>query len=281
MTESEYIVGTDHKDTKLVDFVAHSLMLSKKRAKALLDAHAVLVNDRRVWMAAHLLRTGDRIHIVNADLTTNENKEKSPKPKIIYEDRECLIVDKPIGRLSDGEFGVEADLRRTFPGILAVHRLDRDTSGCLIFAKHESARAAVELLFRKQMVKKCYLAIIIGYLPRSRLTINASLSGKTAVTHCTEKQRGAAHSLIEAEIETGRTHQIRKHLQSIGRAIVGDRSYAGRGRTSPAERNIARQMLHAWRIEFINPISRARIKCEAPWPADFKQCFEQLIATKR
>jgi len=281
MVQTEFTVQDSQRDAKLVDLIAQALVISKKRAKALLDSRAVLVNDRRVWMAAHKLRVGDRVHVTNSDLKSGAVAAKPQQLKVLFQDSDYVIVDKPAGRLSDGSDSIESDLRSKMPGVLAVHRLDRDTSGCLIFAKHEKARTAAEVQFREQKVKKIYVALIVGHLPRSRLTIDTPIGGRSAVTHCVERQRGPGHSQIEVTIETGRTHQIRKHLQSIGRAVLGDRVYAGRAELSAVERAVARQMLHAWRIEFGSPSGKRQIVAQAPWPADFQQCFGQLIGQER
>jgi len=130
----------------LQDFLAAQLSLSRNRAKALLDNRLVFVNGRRVWMTKHTLRTGDAIEV----LTEATPTRTKPAPLVlVYQDENYVVASKPAGRLSNGEDSVEADCRAPFslPGIRAVHRLDRDTTGCLLLAKSSEAFDRAVTLF--------------------------------------------------------------------------------------------------------------------------------------
>jgi len=188
---------------------------------------------------------------------------------------------------------------------VACHRLDKDTSGCLIFAKSAKAKERIITLFARNEIGKKYEAVIRGRLPNSfrpvpsqgeesfrvkeTMTIAAPIDGQKAITHirlldatpAASPAGSHANGLINAashvsiSIETGRTHQIRKHLASIGHPVMGDQHY-GVGREVPqSERLIGRQMLHAVEIKFIQPFSGLPVHAKAPLPADMKDCLQQ------
>jgi len=260
----------------LVEFIARRLGLSRNKAKALIDQRRVFVNGRRVWMARHALRPRDRV----AGSFEMEQKVGFDRGMILYEDSHYLVVDKPAGILSNGPGSMEELINR--PGIvpaaagqkpcLACHRLDKDTSGCLIFAKSAEAKERIIPLFAGNKVKKNYEAIVRGCLPEDSMTITTPIDGQKAITRIRIKKASQPASYLSVAIETGRTHQIRKHLSSIGHPVLGDQQY-GVGRALPAEeRSIARQMLHAAGLEFTQPFTGRIVRVEAPIPADMQRC---------
>jgi 23S rRNA pseudouridine1911/1915/1917 synthase len=162
------------------------------------------------------------------------------------------------------------------PGI--VHRLDKETSGCIVVAKNDRTHAALSAQFADRQVKKTYLAIVRGILRHTKGTVELSIgrhpvqrqkmtarrppSGREAVTDYEVVGTRDGWSLVACLPRTGRTHQIRVHLQHLGHPIAGDPLYGKRG-------DFARHLLHAWRLEFTHPSTGEAIRCEAPLPEDF------------
>jgi 23S rRNA pseudouridine1911/1915/1917 synthase len=165
-----------------------------------------------------------------------------------------------------------------------VHRLDKDTSGLLVVAKTEPAQASLVRQLQARTMKRTYLALARGALkgagtvdkpvgrdPRSRTRMAVVHSGKPAVTHYRVKKSFPRHTLLECELESGRTHQIRVHLASIGHPVEGDPVYAGRG-----TQLLDRQALHAWKLAFEHPATGKAAKFESPLPADFARLLKGL-----
>ena len=163
--------------------------------------------------------------------------------------------------------------------VKAVHRLDRDTSGCQIFTLSSDAWEAMVELLRAREVEKIYHAIVIGAVKENAFSIQKRLDGKEAISrvkalkHLGPRKSSAQLTLVEVEIETGRTHQIRKHLHSIHFPILGDKQYFSKNSQRLEFRNAERQMLHAYEISFIHPQTDKRITVTAPYPSDFKSCI--------
>ena len=263
----------------LVEFIARRLGLSRNKAKGVIDQRRVFVNGRRIWMARHELKTGDRV----AGSFEIEEQPRAGRVVILYEDSHYLVVNKPAGILSNGPGSMEELINR--PGsvpaaagqkpCLACHRIDKDTSGCLIFAKSAEARERIIPLFAANKVKKNYEAIVRGWLPEDSLTITTPIDGQKALTRIRLKKASQPASYLSVAIETGRTHQIRKHLYSIGHPVLGDQQYGGGRPLSPEERAITRQMLHAAWLEFVSPFTGKIVRVAAPLPADMKDCLRR------
>ena len=214
---------------------------------------------------------------------------------VLFEDAEVIVIDKPPGLVVHPGSGNWAGTmlnallhhapgNRDLPRAGIVHRLDKDTSGLLVVAKTEVAQASLVRQLQARTVKRTYLALArgkvardgtveapIGRHPVQRTRMAVVSSGKAAVTHYRVRERFPAHTLLECELETGRTHQIRVHLASIGHALEGDPAYAGRGK-SPFHR----QALHAWRLAFDHPGSGKLMHFESKLPADFASLLEGL-----
>ncbi len=250
-------------------FLMNRLGLSRKQAKRRLDERGIFVNRRRVWMAHHPLRRGDLVELAGAARST-------PAPaalRILHEDGACVVVDKPAGMPSTGPDSAESRLRSRDPGIRPVHRLDRDTSGCLLFARTEAARAALESQFEAREIDKVYQAIVIGPFPPTLARIERPLEGLSALTECRLLRRNADAAYIEARPRTGRTHQVRLHLQAAGYPLAGDRAYATRAIHDERLRQLSRQMLHAWRIAWRDPASGEPRRAQAALPPDFRDAL--------
>lgn len=222
--------------------------VSRRKARELIAADRVLVNDRPVRVASREVSESDRITITDA----------LPELAILRETSDWVAIDKPSGMPTQptrdrGTRSLEELLRIRFRTIFLVHRIDTQTSGVVVFAKTKAAAARLSALFAGREIRKTYLAIIEGTI-ENEITIDTPIDGKDALT-IVHPHRGP---VVEAEIRTGRMHQIRIHLASIGHPVVGDRRYGSRTAA-------VRMMLHAWKLEHAELGT-----LEAAPPADFR-----------
>ena len=266
--------------TELLDHLAEHLGLSRRGAKNLLDDRLVFVNGRRIWMARHLLQTRDAIEVLAEAV--------APKPaaaalvRILADDPLFLVADKPPRLLTTGEKSLEVRLRGQLdlPALRAVHRLDKDTSGCVLFAKTEEARLALVAQFEEGRVRKLYHALVAGVLDPPQQDIRAPVDHLPAVSHVRQvsaQPRPPRCAHLTVAIETGRTHQIRIHLQSIGHPVLGDRQYFSS--RAPEFAEVPRQMLHASDLRFVHPATGKPVAAAAPLPRDFKDWLRNLRLT--
>lgn len=258
-----------------------------------------LIKEGHITLRGHSIRAKDEVE--PGDLFNIQ--EPPPKPlakafpediplEILYEDDDLLVINKAAGMVvhagADHEEGtlVNALLHHSSslaakesfrPGL--VHRLDKETSGCLLVAKNDSVHARLSQLFSERKIKKTYLAITTGIprqktgtisLPigrhpvhRLKMTVRRPPSGRDAATDYEVLSATATHALIACSPHTGRMHQIRVHLQQLGHPIVGDPLYGKRDQWQ-------RHLLHAWKLEFTHPKTRKKIVIEAPIPEEFK-----------
>ena len=229
---------------------------------------------------------------------------------VLYEDEHVFVIDKPAGLVVHPGAGnpagtlVNALLFRDpalelLPRAGIVHRLDKDTSGVMVVARTLTAHTALVEQLSNRQVHRQYLAVVVGALvsggtanaaidrhPRDRLRMAVREDGKDAVTHYRLRERFRAHTALECRLETGRTHQIRVHMQHLKHPIVGDPLYGGsfklpKGASEEliaALRAFKRQALHAEVLEFMHPASGEPIRCSAPLPADMQQLLALLRA---
>lgn len=271
------ISRADHRSTLLDELTRH-LGLSRNQAKRLLDTRAVFVNQRRVWMARHELRTGDRIEVQGAPQEPRPATGPAiPPVAILREHADWLVVNKPAGITTNGPRSLEILLRqqRQEPTLEAVHRLDRDTTGCVLFSRNPAARPALVALFEDKVIRKTYLALVQGSFPSHIRRVDMALEGLEACTDFRLVESGPRASLVEARPLTGRTHQIRLHARAVGFPLAGDRTYATGVVEDAALRMLPRQMLHAWKLEW-KDADGLDINACAPWPSDFKKALAQL-----
>ena len=224
---------------------------------------------------------------------------------IVYEDDDLLIIDKPAGQVvhpapgHDSGTLVNALLGRgaeLAPGGIAgvqrpgiVHRLDRDTSGLLMVARTDAAQASLQAQLKARRVKKTYLALVhgsvaaavgrieapVGRDPGRRTRMAVTPSGRASVTGYRVRERFAGWTLLELDLVTGRTHQIRVHLEAIGHPVAGDPLYGtGTSRRGPA--GLERLFLHSWRLELTSPSTGRLIRAEAPLPEPLEQVLAGL-----
>lgn len=214
---------------------------------------------------------------------------------IVYEDEHLLVVDKPAGMVVHPARGhSEGTLSQLLTGVAAggepqragiVHRLDRDTSGLLIVAKSEQAHAQLQAALAARRISREYLALVEGRPPSRTGTIEAPIGRdprvrtrmavggqfpREAVTHFTLEEELPASSLLRLRLETGRTHQIRVHLQAIGHPVCGDPEYG-----QADLYGLHRQFLHASRLEFEHPITGKRIEVRSQLPQDLQLALER------
>jgi 23S rRNA pseudouridine1911/1915/1917 synthase len=295
-------------DTTLAAAIAG---LSRAQVKRLIADGRVAVGGAAVAKAGHKVRAGDAIDV---DVPAPAPLELVAEPiplVVLYEDEHVIAVDKPAGLVVHPAPGHAAGtlvnallhhctdlagiggVRR--PGI--VHRLDKDTSGVLIAAKHDRAHTALVAAFQdKTRMVRSYVAITApgpaaatqtlrthyGRHPVHRKRFSSKVAaGKLAITHVAVVARGAALdvALVRCRLETGRTHQIRVHCADHGFALVGDPVYAPRPReprVAAAAARLARQALHAERLELDHPVTGARLVLAAPPPADFQEAWDAL-----
>jgi len=272
-----YVVSKLDTGKSLQNFLAMKLSVSKRAAKNMMDDRHVWVNRRCIWMAHHTLHQGDTVEVPSKVAAVSPVKQEPSKLRVLVEDDFYFIVDKPAGLLSIGEHGAE-ELIRAQTGnmaIQAVHRLDRDTTGCLMFAKTTVAFNAAVALWKTRHVTKLYQAIVWGSYERGKSTIDQELDGDRAVSHITREAVAKDATFVKVRIETGRTHQIRRHLASIRHPILGDREHGVKFARDPRLLTIPRQMLHACGIEMPHPmISNKLLKAHSPLPADFRRCLK-------
>ncbi len=273
MTKQFFTVKYKQEGMRLFEVIAEEMGISKKKAQAALDAKQVLVNGRRIWMKNHLVKDDDRIEILIEDRAPTIPK----KIQIIWQDNDYLIVNKPaflLTNASDKSLEVVLQKQEKNKNICAVHRLDKETSGCVIFAKSDEAKTAMIPLFKGRDIMKIYRAITIGQFPKSWNEIRTDIKGFMSTTLVKTLDSNRHASYLELRIETGRTHQIRRHLADKRYPVLGDKKYAGTGNELSLAQS--RQMLHAYRLIFPHPKTQETIRALAPLPPDFKRCLSQL-----
>lgn len=265
----------------------------------------VFVNGKTV-KSSYKVQVGDKIEVEEEVPVEVSLKAQDIPLDIIYEDNDIIVINKskgmvvhpangnPDGTLvnaimaicKDSLSGIGGEIR---PGI--VHRLDKDTSGIIIVAKNDKAHIHLSEQIKNHQVKKTYIALVRGIVKENEATINMPIGrsekdrkkmavtkkGKEAITHFKVLERYDKYSLLQVNIETGRTHQIRVHLSQIGYPIVGDEVYSN----GKNEWNVNGQCLHAKSLEFIHPITEEKMHLEAQLPQYFKNILENLESRKR
>jgi 23S rRNA-/tRNA-specific pseudouridylate synthase len=268
-----FTVTRQEQGLPLLQLLRQRLNLSGKQAKAYLDRREVFVNDARVWMAKHACQAGDRIRV---------NRSSSAAPSslpVLWESPTLVAVNKPPGRVSDREpDSIEAEIRRQLnrPDLRALHRLDRDTTGVLLFTPPGPVRERYLSLFREKFMQKEYRLILRGQLKGSSEVIRSRLDGKEAETRIEVLRHHRGYAEARCRIPTGRKHQIRRHLQQRQCTVAGDRHYNTRASVPAAEQALHRQMLHAESIAFTCPVTAEPIRITAPLPEDYRKALKQL-----
>jgi len=307
--------------------------VSRSRVQMLMDQGDVLVNGERE-KASLKLRGGERITITGEPHPAPLKAMAEDIPlDVLFEDADMAVVNKPAGMMVHAGSGQSDDIRSRGtlvnallhrfkalsstggdlrPGI--VHRLDKDTSGLIVVAKNDRTHLALGEMFSSRQMKKTYIALVQGEVERAKGTINASVGrdpmrrtrmttkpgddARTAVSHYEVirrmNTRFGKFTLVRVRIETGRTHQIRVHMASLGYPVVGDTLYGGPGqltdqvasqaaiskaarrKSEPERLKLGRNFLHAARLEFTHPITGKLLELEAPLPEELETFMARL-----
>ena len=276
--------------------------LSRSRLQALIDAGHVRV-DGDIPKTSRRLAGGEQVSLEIPAAPPETLAPEAIALAVLYEDDDVLVVDKPVGMVvhpgaghptgtlaaavlahAPGTAGVGGPRR---PGI--VHRLDKDTSGLLVLAKTARAYDSLTAQLAARSVTRRYRAIVhgrvkaaegvvdtpIGRHPRDRIRMAVLPRGKRAVTRYKVLERFPHFSDLDVSLETGRTHQIRVHMASLGHPVAGDALYGGRTRRSPPE-TLEGLALHAAELAFVHPVTESRLQFASPLPARMERLLSQL-----
>lgn len=305
-------VAKDSEGLRIDIFLSRqNLGLTRNQIQKLLEKGQIRVKGEKI-KTSYKLRVGDQIEIEISSPEKIEAKPENIPLEVLYQDKHLAFVNKPAGIVvhaaaghSSGTLvnallyhlkdlsGIGGELR---PGI--VHRLDKDTSGIMLVAKNNQAHAELVRLFQQRAIQKTYLALAYGSFKKDSGLIESKLGrsrgdrkkissrtfrGKEAKTSYQVLEHFQQMALLEVKPHTGRTHQIRVHLAESGHPVVGDPVYGGKQwlhKLSPALQALVkksdRQMLHAFRLELIHPVSGKKLKFEAALPGDFQEILEFL-----
>ena len=279
--------------------------ISRSMVQKLIEEKNIKINGKET-KHSYKLKLNDEIEISIPEAKEIDLKAQDIPLDIIYEDDDIIVINKPKGMVvhpangnpdgtlvnavmaicKDSLSGIGGEIR---PGI--VHRLDKDTSGAIIVAKNDKAHINLSEQLKEHKVKKTYLALVRGIIKENEATINMPISrsnkdrkkmdvnkeGKEAITHFKVLRRYKnKYTLLQINLETGRTHQIRVHLSYIGYPIIGDEVYSN----GKNEWDIKGQCLHAWKLEFMHPITKEKISLEAEIPEYLKNILKELEEEK-
>jgi 23S rRNA pseudouridine1911/1915/1917 synthase len=304
-TPIEFVVSENDAKLRLDQFLAKRLPnYSRSRLQQLIRGGLVRLNEQST-RPRQIVRGGDRIDLTEPPLEKIDIRPEPIPLEILFEDDDLIVINKPAGLTVHPGAGqrehtvVNALLShcatlsgiggKERPGI--VHRLDKETSGCLVVAKNDMAHRELSKQFAARTVEKIYLALVAGKLRkpaglieekigrhpvhRRRMRVT-SLRGRTATTEYRVIRSSNQASLIECRLHSGRTHQVRVHLHHLGHPVLGDKIYAPR-----FAKNFPRQMLHAWKLGFHHPRTGDWKIFEAPLPADFATAIKLKIESQQ
>ena len=274
--------------------------ITRNSAQRMIEEGLILVDGKK-QKVSYKISEGNIITIEEIKPKDIKLKAQNIPIEIIYEDNDIIVVNKPKGMVvhpangnpdgtlvnaimaicKDSLSGIGGEIR---PGI--VHRLDKDTSGLIIVAKNDNAHVNMSEQIKNHEVKKTYIALVRGVIKENQATINMPIDrskndrkkmavrkdGKEAVTHFKVLKRFEKYTLLEVNIETGRTHQIRVHLSYIGYPIVGDYTYSN----GKNEFGVIGQCLHAIKLEFKHPITGKDMELQADLPTYLKNILDNL-----
>ncbi len=294
-TKQETVLHVRETTTLMPFLLSKMGGMSRTSVKNMLSRRVVRVNGRIETRPDTPLTTGNEVTIMPERGT---HTLSHPKLRIVYEDDHIIVVEKREGLLTVAahpgssettalsilkDYVKKADKRN---GVFVVHRLDRETSGLLVFAKSRELQEYMRIYWRQLVTERTYVAIVEGEMPEPEGTIRTWLSedpkstmvysspvddgGKESVTHYKRLRTNGRYSLLELHLETGRTNQIRVHMASVGHPVISDRKY-GSGQKPP----IDRLGLHARVLAFIHPATEQTVRFETPVPRDFLQVFRR------
>jgi len=299
-TTIKLIAGKKDARLRLDRFLASQLTrYSRARLQQLIRAGFVTLNGAAA-RPRDLIRDGDEIDLREPPPEKIDNQPEAIPLDILFEDGDLVVINKPAGLVVHPGAGhrehtlVNALLNhcpalsgiggKERPGI--VHRLDKETSGCIVIAKNDDAHRGLSLQFAARTVEKIYLALVAGKLRRNAGVIEEKIArhpvdrqrmrvtssrGRAAMTEYRVVRSSGEMSLIECRLHSGRTHQIRVHLHHLGHPVLGDKIYAHK-----FAKKFPRQMLHAWKLGFQHPRTGEGRAFQAPLAEDFADAMRQL-----
>jgi 23S rRNA pseudouridine1911/1915/1917 synthase len=304
-TRIELVVSANEANLRLDQFLAKRLPeFSRSRLQQLIRDGLVRLNDLTT-RPRQIVRRGDKVDLTQPPLKKIETLPEPIPLEILFEDDDLIVVNKPPGLVVHPGAGhrehtlVNALLNhcatlsgiggKERPGI--VHRLDKETSGCLVVAKNDVAHRELSKQFAARTVEKIYLALVAGKLAkttgaieerigrhpvhRQRMSATA-LRGRPARTEYRVVRSSDRGTLVECRLHSGRTHQIRVHLHYLGHPVLGDKLYTPR-----LAKDFPRQMLHAWKLGFRHPRTEEWKSFEAPLPNDFATAMKVTIESQQ
>lgn len=278
--------------------------LSRSRLQQLIRQGQVWLNGQPCRDKDRPLQAGDEVEVRIPPATPTALQPEPIPLDILYEDDDLLVINKPRGLVvhpapghASGTLvhallahcphlsGINGELR---PGI--VHRLDKDTTGALVIAKHDQAHQHLRAQIQAKTARRIYLGVVFGRPAQSQGTVSAPIGrhpvdrqkmavltpgqGRVAVTHWQVLERLGNYTLMQFELETGRTHQIRVHAAHMRLPIVGDPLYTQSKTSSPVK--LGGQALHAWKLSFVHPRTGQPLQFTAPLPEEFERLLRQL-----
>jgi 23S rRNA pseudouridine955/2504/2580 synthase len=293
-------VGEESAAQRIDNFLLRRLRgVPKSHVYRVLRSGEVRVNSGRVG-PDYRLRVGDRVRVPPVRVSATVKTARPAEFPVVLEDASLLVVDKPPGVAVHGgsgiSYGVIESLRASRPQaklLELAHRLDRDTSGLLMVAKKRSALVELHRMLREGEVEKIYTTVVKGapaeqefelaeplhkyVTPGGERRVSVREGGMEARTRVRVRKRGTEFSVLEVRLLTGRTHQIRVHLAHAGHPVLGDDKYGDFALNRElAKRGVKRLFLHAGRLALDHPVTRERLRLQAPLPADMAAFAEQL-----
>ena len=302
-------VTADAVGVRLDRYLSEQFDITRSAAERLLDEGAICVSGGTA-AKNYRLRGGEEITLTLPDPAPAEAQPESIPLDIVFEDDDIVVINKPVGMVVHPAAGnptgtlVNALLyhcRGSLSGIGGVerpgivHRIDKDTSGLLVVAKNDRAHVGLAEQLKTHTVSRVYRAIVLGNIKEDTGTVNKPIArhpvdrkrmavarraedGREAITHFTVLERFGAFTLVECRLETGRTHQIRVHMASLGHPLLGDPVYGGDGTKFEARHRalIHGQCLHAGELSLIHPITGENMTFQADLPADFAALLDIL-----
>lgn len=313
MKKFEFEVGEGEAGIRLDKFLTTKLPeITRSKIQNIIEENLVLDQQNKAFASSHKTKLGEKIFVTIEGPKTSHLEAKEIPFEIIYEDDDLLVINKPAGLTvhpgagnhddtlvnallfthQDKLSSINGEFR---PGI--VHRLDKDTSGLMLVAKNDFTHNALSQKLQAREVKRNYLAFVYGCINPARGMINKNIVrsrtnrlkmvvsrtlGRNALTHYETKETylNGFVSLIECRLDTGRTHQIRVHMESEKHSLIGDQTYNSCKKTAPKDldieaknfiQNFPRQALHSYKISFIHPRTEKEMSFEIPLPDDLKE----------
>ena len=297
----KYIVAARYDGMELEEYLKEVMSVSARQRQKLFFSRGVYVNGSSAH-TKRLLKSGDMVAIRQFKDTGYGVVPEEGRVEVIYEDNEVIVLNKPAGLLvhpaGQTSTGTLANYLAYYfkcqgqmVTIRPLHRLDRDTTGCVLFAKSSQVQARLEAMLAAGQLHRKYEAVVSGdvrclqekfpsgtiSLPIGRNPLQPNrrqvmAGGREAVTHFQVLKGGREYSLLQLTLETGRTHQIRVHLAHGGCPVAGDRMYGSRSR------DIRRQALHGAELEFLQPVTGRSIVVRAPYPEDMQALLDMIDA---